>query len=143
MIPRRRMLLGLVITVVAPAAVLHACKSDDGKAPSPPPRDFAADMTALLIAIGPWPPNDVAGTSFIERYLASHGAQFRDRGVALKTLVTKLPSGGQQLAEIPLDVLTETERMLLTAVVKDVHAVAELRWYLVGIAAPGSCLGPA
>jgi hypothetical protein len=143
MIPRRRMLLGLMVTAVAPVAVLNACKSDDGKAPPPRKIDFAADMTALLIAIGPWPPDDMAMTSFIERYLASHGAQFQDRGGVLNTLVTKLPSGGQQLAEIPLDVLTEAERTLLTAVVKDVHSIAELRWYLVGITAPGSCLGPA
>ena len=85
----------------------------------------------------------MARTSFIERYVASHGAQFQDRGAVLNTLVTKLSSSEQQLSEIQLNVLTEPERMLLTAVVKDVHSIAELRWYLVGIGAPGSCLGPA
>jgi hypothetical protein len=138
------MLLGLMVAAVTPVSILGACKRDDGTAPPPPRKiDFAADMTALLIAIGPWPPDDMARTSFIERYLASHGAQFQDRGAELNTLVTKLPSGTQPLDEIPLDVLSEAERMLLMAVVKDVHSIAELRWYLVGIAAPGSCLGPA
>lgn len=145
MIHRRRMLLGLMVTAVAPVAVFNACKNNDSKPPPPAPREigFAADMTALLIAIGPWPPDDMARTSFIERYVASHGAQFQDRGAVLNTLVTKLSSSEQQLSEIQLNVLTEPERMLLTAVVKDVHSIAELRWYLVGIGAPGSCLGPA
>ncbi len=142
MIRRRQMLLGLLVTAVVPVAVLNACKSGDGNAP-PRKIDFAADLTALLIAIGPWPPDDMVRTSFIERYLASHGAQFQDRGAVLNTLVSKLPSGGQQLAAIPLDLLTEAERMLVTEVVKDVYSIAELRWYLVGVAAPGACLGPA
>ena len=100
-------------------------------------------MTALLIAIGPWPQDDMIRTSFIERYLASHGPQFQGRGAVLNTLVSKLPSGGQPLAEIPLGLLTEEERKLVTEVVKDVYSIAELRWYLVGVAAPGACLGPA
>jgi hypothetical protein len=147
---RRQVLKGGLATIALGSAVgLAGCGKPRDRAGDQPAGsgaaerapDLRADMSVLVLALGPWQERDRSvAERFIERYAsAERMAAFETDAPVLHALALRFPEAAMAVDDIDLSTYSAAERALFLRFADDLYTISELRYFIVGHQPPGVC----